>query len=426
MTSPFSNALQDYESERVDDEDYRDVIDRCVPNVLMQTGAAADALLLKWHGDRDDAPLKSWLVDKTLPEVGTALASGQWGLFKTFLVLDLGRAVMTKTPFAGRAVNRQGGVLFIAAEGQDEIRVRLEGIAREKAGAVGPDAAAIDPAHMPFAWVETCPRLTSDSAVDELERIIGAAAQGMKERFGLPLALVVIDTLMPAAGFKDANDSAEAQRVMSVLNEVARSAEALVVAVDHFGKDVTTGTRNSSVKEAAVDAVLAILGDRDLAGNVSKPRLAIRKVRGAPTGQEIPFRTRAVTIYENSGYDAITTLVVNWDDAQPAASAEQPKAKGWPKSLVIFKHALDKTIGDLGKRIRPFPDGPEVLAATREQVRAEFLKTYPADEPTAKGQAFRRCEKDAVSSGLIASEEIGVPESAATFFWLTKTTNEAR
>ena len=79
---------------------------------------------------------------------------------------------------------------------------------------------------------------------------------------------------MPAAGFKDANDASENQRVMDVLTNVAMEAEPLVLAVDH--KDVTTGTRNSSVKEAAVDAVLALLADRDLAGNVSNPRLAIR------------------------------------------------------------------------------------------------------------------------------------------------------
>src|SRR5271170_393156 len=40
--------------------------------------------------------------------------------------------VMTKTLFAGRRVDRQGGVLFIAAEGQDEVRVRLAGLALDK------------------------------------------------------------------------------------------------------------------------------------------------------------------------------------------------------------------------------------------------------------------------------------------------------
>ena len=94
--------------------------------------ALPDAYELKWHGEADDTPLKEWLVDKTLPKRGKAVLAGQWGTYKTFVALDLCCSVMTRSLFAGHAVQRQGGVLFIAAEGQDEVRVRLEGIASEK------------------------------------------------------------------------------------------------------------------------------------------------------------------------------------------------------------------------------------------------------------------------------------------------------
>ena len=66
----------------------------------------------------------------------------------------------------------------------------------------------------------------------------------------------------PNAGgrIQDANDASETQRVMTVLTEeVAQAAQLLVLVVDHFGKNVDTGTRNSSVKEDAVDAVLDCL-----------------------------------------------------------------------------------------------------------------------------------------------------------------------
>jgi hypothetical protein len=91
-----------------------------------------DGFELKWHGETDDSPLKEWLVDKTLPKVGKALIAGQWGTYKTFIALDLSASVMTKRYFAGRRVDRQGGVLFVAAEGQDEVRVRLKGLAVDK------------------------------------------------------------------------------------------------------------------------------------------------------------------------------------------------------------------------------------------------------------------------------------------------------
>jgi RecA-family ATPase len=233
--------------------------DRTPDDFQAGVGIPPEGYELKWHGEADDTPLKEWLVDKTLPKKGKAVLAGQWGTYKTFVALDLCCSVMTRSVFAGHAVHRQGGVLFIAAEGQDEVRVRLEGIAREKVAKATPgdtrnEAEPVDPTRMPFAWAEACPRLTADDALAKLRAMVSAAARGMRERFGLPLALIVIDTLMPAAGFKDANDASENQRVMDVLTNVAMEADALLLVVDHFGKDVTTGTRNSSVKEAAVDA----------------------------------------------------------------------------------------------------------------------------------------------------------------------------
>ena len=375
-----------------------------------------------WHGDVDDAPLKKWLVYKTLPEVGKALIAGQWGTYKTFVALDLAHSIMTKTPFAGRAVMRQGGVLFIVTEGQDEVRVRLEGIARAKAAQIAPreGVVTVDPAHMPFVWIEACPRLTSETAGEELRKIVEAAQSEMLARFGLPLALITIDTLMPAAGFKDANDLSEAQRVMGVLTEVAKAAQALVLCVDHFGKDASTGTRNSSVKEDNVDAVLALLAERDLSGVVSNPRMALRKVRGASAGEQIPFTVREVVVYENAGYDAVTTLVVDWQAAELAGGKAEPAGKAkrvWRKSLLVFRKALDNTIGSAGHRIRPFPDGPEVLAARRDTVRAEFAKMYDAETAKAKAVAFRRCVNDAVAEGLVMTREIGPAEEAVAYLW---------
>ena len=61
---------------------------------------------------------------------------------------------MTGTPFAGRKASRQGGVLLIAVEGQDEVRLRLAAAIQEKAA---PKLDPEDAAAMPFAWVEVLP-----------------------------------------------------------------------------------------------------------------------------------------------------------------------------------------------------------------------------------------------------------------------------
>jgi hypothetical protein len=58
-----------------------------------------------------------------------------------------------------------------------------------------------------------------------------------------------------------------------------------------------------------------------------------------------------------------------------------------------------------------------VLAAKRDLVRAEFMKSYPADTAHAKNVAFQRCEQAAVAGNLMVSRAVGPLERATTSFW---------
>jgi len=91
---------------------------------------------------------------------------------------------------------------------------------------------------------------------------------------------IIVDTMSAAAGFTDENSSSEGQRAMDVLTELSKRTGAFVLACDHFGKAVETGTRGSSAKEAAADVVIACLGEKSLEGSVTNTRVAIRKLRG--------------------------------------------------------------------------------------------------------------------------------------------------
>jgi hypothetical protein len=175
------------------------------------------------------------------------------------------------------------------------------------------------------------------------------------------------------------------------------------VVVDHFGKDASTGTRNASTKEDTADSILALLGEKELNGLVTNPRMALRKVRGGPNGIEIPFRVHEVVV------QGFKTLVVDWTEEEPAA----PRKRQWPKSLVVFKRVLDAMLDERGKRIRPFIDGPEVLAVEREAVREEFQKAYSADTLKAKAVAFKRSVERASELALMCSREINGRE----FYW---------
>ena len=293
---------------------------------------------LFWHGEQYNRELRSWLVKGLILETGQGLASGQWGTAKTFVVLDLAASIMTQTLFAGREVARQGGVVFVAAEGAYEIPIRLKGVVEEKlrpaalaSGILGqPMSAALE--NLPFAWIEDCPNLQDDGDFAKLLATVKHAAQDIHDRFGLPLSLIAIDTLSAMGNFKDANDAAEGQRIMNRLGELGRQSGAFVLAVDHFGKAVETGTRGSSAKEAAADVVLALLADREINGTISNTRMALRKLRGGKVGAETPF---ALEVVHLGGGE--TTCVVMWKEDIASAQILPFLKDRWPRSLRIFK-----------------------------------------------------------------------------------------
>lgn len=378
----------------------------------------ATPIPLRWHGDGDPYADRAWLVRDLVPEVGKGLLSGQWGSGKTFGVLDLSGSVMTGEPFAGRRVVRVGGVLFIAPEGASEIPIRLTGLVegKLKVGAFARAAGGeppVDTKRLPIAWIDECPRLVDASAVETLTLTAETAAQHLKDTFDLPLVLIIIDTVAAGARFDDENAAGENQKVMSALESLSHATGAFVMGVDHFGKMVETGTRGSSAKEAAADVVLAMLAEKDTAGNVSNMRMAVRKLRGGRTGAETPYRLEVVEIGRNREDDPITTCVVEWQLDREAAERGAPKER-WPTSLKVFRSALSTALVEHGKLVRPFGvAGPKVRAVQVGLVRWEFNAAYPADGATdaqrvdAKRKAYNRAQKAALDAGLIVSREIG-------------------
>jgi RecA/RadA recombinase len=155
-------------------------------------GEDREPSLLIWYGDEPRAPPK-YLVENTLPEEGIAIICGQFTLGKTFVAADLAAAVMTGGSFAGEPTMRKGAVLWFAAEGKKEIERRVAASVENKFGASG---------RQPFArQAEGVPLLTEPDALAKLKAHAQEAAKCARERFNLPLALIVIDTVSAAAGF---------------------------------------------------------------------------------------------------------------------------------------------------------------------------------------------------------------------------------
>src|SRR6516225_9135843 len=181
------------------------------PDLEPDLEPAPDLPPMYCHGDPDPRPLKSWLIKHLMSTTGVGLLSGQWGTGKTFLALELASSVMTGQPFLGLLTKRQCGVLFLAAEGADEVRIRLEALVLEKCGSM-PRA--------PFRWYEIVPVLLQRDAANKLIAMGRAAHESLQAEFGLPLGLIIIDTVAASAGYNTPgaeNDNAINQALMNVM-----------------------------------------------------------------------------------------------------------------------------------------------------------------------------------------------------------------
>jgi AAA domain len=393
-----------------DDEDVEDDVDE------LEGKPQQDPKLppLYAHGDTDPWPLKAWLIKNLIPTVGHGLLSGQSGAGKTFVVFDLAAPLWTGQPFLGRPVKRQCGVLLIAAEGASEVRLRLDAVVRNKCGNME---------RAPFRWYESTPMLLQKGAVETLIAMARQADHSLQQEFGLPLGLIVIDTVAACAGYAragDESDPAAAQAVMNVLKALAQALGCFVLGVDHFGKNVEAGTRGASSKEAASDLVLACLGDKSLSGSVSNTRLAVRKNRGGQQGQEYPFILRVVEVPElDDDGEPITSMVVDWQPSSPGGNQARPGPDPWAQSrrqdqraaVLRLKRLMMSAMAEHGVEREIPPDGPAARMISQGVVRGLFYAQTPADgTPKQKAdfrrQQFNRALDWAESQELIASLEI--------------------
>jgi hypothetical protein len=373
------------------------------------------------HGDPDPRPITSWLIKNLLASVSHGVLAGQWGSGKTFIVFELSACLMTGQPFIGHRIKRQCGVLYIAAEGIGEVRKRLTALVQEKCGGMK---------RAPFRWYETAPTLLGPNAAEMLTAMARQAEASLQREFGLPLGLIVIDTVAASAGYGQQgaeSDAAVASHIMRVLQQVAQACSCVVLGVDHFGKNVETGTRGSSAKEANAELVLACLGERELSGRVVNTRLAIRKNRAGPQGQEYSFTLREVELGLDEDGDRITTMVVNWQAGPAPPSSQQPPTDPWEQSrqtdtrqaMLLLKRVLMSVLAKDGVDLPSEPDGPVVRMIDQEIVRREFYARTAADgteeeKRKIRTQRFRRAVNRAEEQQLIGLREI----KGTTYLWL--------
>jgi RecA-family ATPase len=286
------------------------------------------------------------------------MIGGQSGGGKTFHAINIGVHLIPdcKRNFYidNYRIKRHGGVLYLVLEGKPAFPLRVTTAFEQL---LKRQLEFGDRAKLPYAWNVYEPNLFNQGP-DALIKLAEREAQKMRTEFSVDLVAVFLDTMGLAACYENEDKAAQVQKVISGLNKLSNETGALVIGVDHYGKDQGQGLRGSSAKRGHVETVLACLVDRDKDEKPTNHRLLFEKIRDGEEGRVIPYRLKQVDLGRDEDGDPLNTCVIQWEFDRK----QQPKRKQQQKKQTDV--ALELAIKEVG------------LPADVEKLRAAFYRHH--------------------------------------------------
>lgn len=192
----------------------------------------------------DAEPLVAGLLD--LGAMSVLYGASNSG--KTFVGLDMGFHIAAALPWQGRSV-ASGLVVHLVLEGGRGIHTRLAALRKRY-------EAAIAGRRVPFVIVP-CPidMRSSDADVKALVAMIREIA----DAYGVPVRLVIVDTLSRALAGGEENGSQDMGAFVAHADHLRSSLDCHAMIIHHSGKDAARGARGHSLLRAATDTEIEIV-----------------------------------------------------------------------------------------------------------------------------------------------------------------------
>ncbi len=188
-----------------------------------------------------------YIVKGLIDQVTMVVVYGDSGVGKTNVVLHQAFCVAAGIPFFDRPT-RQGGVLYIAAEGAGTLKKRIAGYKRKY-------AEEIEGKRIPLAIVESLIDLRDPNA-DRAELV--QLIRDFEDDFGVKCLQVVFDTLNRVMAGGNENSSEDMGAVVASADYVKNEAQTTTILVHHSGKDASKGARGHSSLRGATDTEIEI------------------------------------------------------------------------------------------------------------------------------------------------------------------------
>lgn len=215
---------------------------------------------LLYCADVNELADPDYIVEDLLPKDSVVAIYGQPGSKKGFVVVDLAMTVGAltadevkrgiKLDWHGKEVEH-GAVLYVWAEGQSGIKKRITAWRQMRQRMHAGHSVAI---------IDRAIDLRNSGSVDELVADAAEAADAL----GLPVKLIVLDTLSRCSGSANINAPGEMSELVNGLERLKTETGAVIVLLHHEGKDESRGMMGATTLKGAIDAEFKVRSEDDL------------------------------------------------------------------------------------------------------------------------------------------------------------------
>lgn len=188
-----------------------------------------------------------WLIPGLLERRQHAVLFGASGVGKSAILIDWMCRLAAGMPLHGvSAAGGEGiGVLYICNEGRGGVTRRIPAWSQAHGFPIHDDVP-----NLPLAMIDEQLVIDEEGVAD-----LTATMAWFEETFGVPVSLIVVDTLAASFAGTDENSNTEMQRHCSLIAEVAALGPA-IIEVHHTGHAEQGRARGASALKGAVDIEL--------------------------------------------------------------------------------------------------------------------------------------------------------------------------
>lgn len=316
-------------------------------------------------------PEPEWIIDGIMPRSELMVVYGEPGCGKSFFVADMAAAIARGVPWCDREV-QQGCVVYVCAESASGFRLRW----RAYTSAHGLSVAELG---RNLFMITDAPNLLSIGDVGELcERL---------RALGIPLALIVIDTLARATPGANENSGEDMGKALAHCKAIHTATGALVCLVHHSGKDQARGARGWSGIRGATDTEIEITRQ---AGMVRQA--VVNKQRDGEDGMKLEFQLVTAGAGLNAKGEPRTSLIVQPVDPRRESVSPIKRPTG----------VAQRAIWDsLGSAMRVMTTDELITAAVSR------LVYDPAGGRDRRREIARRAIETMLSNGMLVQDGPG-------------------